>query len=276
MSDFSYVGWRVQDGMAKRIMPGGEAMQVELQPNHGVVLLEGWWGNAVLPDKPVGVSGLCLWDARWQVEFVPQGKGSSKRPAPRRSLALPGDRTDVFQRLAAGQRIARIFLPPGPGVYHEQMLRWQADQIKLLGLERLLYHMPLAEYCVYIRELIDVVGVDVVQQLEGMLTRYVDQLLRMQASIFGTSMDLVQYVRPLECGAGTVHESWAYPYLHPEAFGASSGQLVGVEDLNELRVLHEVRERTGREVPTRVAVLAEKHPYVDRTLRGDEVVINLS
>lgn len=274
--EMSYVGWRIQAGVATRQM-GESLLSVELSPGQ-TALLEGWWGGGERepPSDPVCVSGMCLWDARWQLEFAIQGKGASRNPAVRRSLALPGERADCFARLEAGKEVVRAFVPRSPGTYLQTLLKWQVEQFRVLNPRRILYHVPVLEYQEYIRRIqaASVKSLEL-QRLVEQLDDFIRQALELQSSIFGDLMERVEYIRPLECGAQTVEESWSFPYLHPEVYGADHASLIGVEDLIELRMVHEVWSRTGVRIPTRVGVLGNPHPYIKKELSGDEVVIDL-
>lgn len=257
----SYANWKINGNRVTRRLP--DATQLELDLVHGKhVALEGWYGE---PPECVdtAIMGICCWDARWQVLFQAQDKKSL--PA-RRVMAMPIDRTEALQKMRKGTRPEMMQVPVLPGEYHHQMLRFQAHQLKVLNPRRVLYHLPDLEYHAYIQEFETGYGAQC-PQLHEALEEFCAKLQNAVVESLGAaSHSRIEFIRPMAMGMPHGTDSYLFPYLHPEAFDADPASLIGIEDLIEVRLAHEVAQRTGRCTPVRVGVLSAPHPYLDKTV----------
>lgn len=265
-------GWTVGRKVSRVI--GGEQVSVDLQPVDGMEdTWEGWWPHQ--PEQMQGrsvLSGICLYDNRWVVEFARQGANSERNPPARRSLVIPKDRDDAYKRLAQGQKLTQMQVPLFPGEYHKRLLTWQAARLRLLKPSQVLFHLPVLEYHAYVTQLEELSG----QTMSGahqQVAEFTRLLMMLQSAVYGPElMARISYIRPLELGAQTVEESWPFPYLHPEVFGVEPESLMGLEDLAELRIAVTIKQTTGRTVPVLSCVMGEQHPYFQNEVSAHSVV----
>ena len=257
-----YGGWEVCEASRTATARFGEqdvAVDLSCGRANGVVY-QGLYGRDPTKDsRPITVvTGLCLWDARWIAEFAVEGKGGSKNPPARRSIALPSERNAVFERLSQGRRIAIIETPLEPGPYHAQLARWQAARISELNPEQILFHLPVDEYHQYIEDLQRAMGWRELETVHQALDDYAEVARQLVERTLGSLYERVTFVRPLQMGARSVEESWVMPYADPLRFGGSRhAQIVGVEDLVELRQV----VTTGTQSALFAVLDPQRHPY---------------
>lgn len=272
----SYLGWSVHGSLAS-MMVDGALVQVPLEPCDQGARLEGWWSRPEeLPREPVCVMGICLWDARWQVAF----KHEHHNLVFKRSLGVPSERADAAKRFRQGHsewgdaEFCHFLVGSGLGEYHRNLLAWQAAKLKEIQPERILYHVPRLEYYDFIRRACSDMGAGSMEGvLREALEQHIQEVLGLQRELFGPELlSRITFVEPLTQGATKVDKSWPFPYLRPEVYGADASQLVGVEDLVEMRILRSVEMQTGRRVPTRLAILGATHPYASKD--GEQLTLN--
>lgn len=148
----TYLNWSI----APNGTPGGfeavrgaedQTLRVSLALDEAHGVYEGQWPQGCsIPKNPIIATGTCLWDGRWVIEFAPKGKVLP----PARPLALGAHRDKAYAKLREGYRPAAIYVPRAPGEYHRRLIGWQARQLQRLQPERILYHLPLREYQIYI------------------------------------------------------------------------------------------------------------------------------
>lgn len=253
-------GWTVSRRISR--MFGEEKLEIEFAEVPDLPgTWEGWWPHvAPTPEERTAISGICLYDNRWAVEFKRTSQ-KAEQPAVHRGLVINRDREDALKRLGHGQRLASITVPLYPGEYHRRLLRWQASAFNRLKPKRILFHLPLQEYHLYLAELEKAAKLPL-PWLHQQLDHFAQLLLALQASIYGEElMGRVTVIHPLESGATSLEESWLFPYRHPQIFGVQPEELMGVEDLPETRIAFSLRRELQREVPVLAAVLGDNHPY---------------
>lgn len=256
--------WAVVEGESLSVyrkMPDGEIVSVELQHAGDPILYEGWWPRK--PEKIENiVSGVCLWDGRWQVEFE-KSKGN---PPGRRSLALPKEREEAYQRISMGKVVTRMYLPYEPGEYHRRLIVWQAKKFKELKPKKILYHLPLDEYRRFIYKFEFESGCEIPSAYQTLLKFYEAIKSLVEKSFSGIDSEVI-FINPWQMDTvNSETESFSEPYLRPQAFGIPADSLCGVEDLVELRLSYEAQKIRNVCVPVLVAVIGLPSPYLDKTL----------
>jgi len=91
---FPYPGWRISLKNSEAIRRvDDEIIKIRLLKTGE--LLEGWWPSIPRDKKTAMITGICLWDARWQVEFEHINKNN---PPARRSLTLPPRERECYKK----------------------------------------------------------------------------------------------------------------------------------------------------------------------------------
>ncbi len=261
-----YFSWLVASGVIERTMPDGGVVHVSTLPD-AAVAAAGWWGTENLRPEYC-LSGGCLFDARWQLQFPAQNKGHQGAV---RTLSLPRERDDAYARLKKGQTPLALHLPKGPGVYQQTLIRWQAAVFRRLQPTQILYHLPTDEYRVYIQEMEQHLGY-AVPAAYTQLDQLAVSIRALMVREFGAAlMARVRFVRPMHThGVKDTTQSYLHPYLFPELYGITPANTVGVEDLVELRLAYEAWRMRGHQISVYAAALALPPPYADKTLRPGE------
>lgn len=260
-----YGSWKIASQTATG--PKG-SIRVPLQRSPNGVLYEGWWPKRPQFRPEVFLTGICLWDALWTLEFAPKNGFSAKR-----SPALPQERNDAFDRLARGERVIGIIAPTMLGAYHQLLIMWQVEKARQLDPKRILYHVPIKEYHRYIADLEGKLGP------LPLLHECLDEFARevKNAILKAFQHREIEFISPMDKGARTPVESFKLPYLRPELFGIRpKTRLIGVEDLVEVGLSASAHEET-RVGPTPVlaAVLGIPHPYLNKEIRGGEIRVTM-
>lgn len=229
---------------------------------------EGWWGNPT-QGKDL-VTGICIFDARWSLEF-----DNGKEAGAKKSLSLPREREKAFKMIKKGRGVKTINIPTELGRYHRMMIQWQVEKIFQLAPRRILYHLPVGEYEIFVQELEEVVGkklpqlYNLLQDLSSKIkASFLDSLTRI-----GIDAKRVEFINPLEMGAQNTDDSFGFPYMFPHVFGMSVENMMGVEDLVELRILLRAKEERGHSIPVLCAVLEVPHPYMIRDDSGSGLAV---
>lgn len=260
-----YGSWKIAPGMA--IGPKG-SIKIPLKRSNNEVLYEGWWPKQPQVRPEVLLTGICLWDASWTLEFAPKSGSSVKR-----SPALPRERNDAFERIARREWVMEIVVPTEPGMYHQLLINWQVQKARQLEPQRVLYHLPVREYHCYIAGLEGKLG-----QLP-LLHEYLDEFARkVRTAILGAFQPReIEFISPMDKGARTPVESFRLPYLKPDLFGIlPKTRVVGVEDLVEVGLSSSAYEETKvGPTPVLAVVLGMPHPYLNKEVIGSEVTVKL-
>lgn len=255
-----YGTWEMKpEGKTSAVAQKGQ-LHVSLHEGYAAVY-EGWFPERPRFEPRAVISGVCLWNAGWQIVF--EGIGGTGTKA--LSLALPNDRQEIYQRLDEHHRVVprRILVPCRPDNYHRSLLQWLELTLKgMPAVEKVLFQIPEDEYHSYIRTLEQKLHREL-PELHRLLIGFADATWELMLS-HPTLAAKAELVEPMKKGATTENESYALPYEHPEVWGVDSQTVVGIEDLVELRISQEARVR----IPVFCGVLALPHPYLEK---GGEV-----
>lgn len=238
-------------------MVNDEAVSVGLKEGSRVPF-EGWWPMKPTTTKAV-IAGSCLWDGRWQCSF----RGSSTKWR----LALTCDRQEAFRRLDEGKVLKKVFIPSCLGKYHLDLVQWQSEQVEKLRPEKVIYHIPVGEYHMFISELemhLKMKLPDLHQHLET----FAASLRNMVEAQLGPHVQELQFFSPENVEDPT--ESYLEPYLRARDLG-EYGQVAALEDLAELRLAHTAAQRQHRQpIPVFCCVLGLPDPYHRKSLVDGE------
>jgi hypothetical protein len=213
-------------------------------------LLWGWWpSEPTLAGSATVVTGICLFDRRWQLEF------KNPKPGQRgavRSIALPREREEAQEFLKRGREIERVLFPQFPTPYAQKLIdfqKWGLWKLRDLGVvvERVLYHIPRREYLCYC------------SILPSPWKEKMETVVKEQAQKIGelVSKELSEW--PLEIHWGGENPPQSFVDLYVRAL--REGFVVGLEELVELRLPLEASRQTRKTIPTLVGVLSFPHPY---------------
>jgi hypothetical protein len=252
-TSFKYGAFQIEDGIAQ--WSGDETVRVPMQPSPSeYCFMEGVWrpGGRPMPESPqTAITGLCLWAMHDCVfEFEPKGKGN---PGARRSFASHHGRQDVFKRIGRGDKVKFIHIAENPfGPYQIRLMRWQADTVKRLGIKKVFYSLPVDEYLQSAEELAGLDGWHGrAARLEDMIRRQHDALRWAIRAMLECEID---FIHPMRRGVSSVEESWVWPYLNLDVD-------LGIEEMEEVRIAYEARERGVEGPPVLLGALAEDTPY---------------
>jgi hypothetical protein len=244
-----YAAWKVDECRAV----SGELSIPIVRDKHKQVYALGEYG-VFSSERTVAISGVCLFDARWSVEFSSGGV---------RSIALPLDRLRVQERIQERNfEVSRVIFPLTLTSYHTKLLRFVSDVVAESKPDKLLFHIPKIEYQIYIQNLEKLIGKEI-PKAQSILDEFVEKV----ESLFLAEMKRIDFehfelIRPMCCGASSTEEAYSLPYQHPEVFGASKEMIYAIEDLVELKIALLTEQNLGYTVPVKFCVLDIPHPYV--------------
>ncbi|MBI4120317.1 MAG: hypothetical protein HY454_02520 [Parcubacteria group bacterium] len=274
-----YGSWEIDPSAntATRKMPDGNIITISLVPNPNPwALYEGYWQDVSGADQNTVISGVCLWDARWQVEFRPAK--TKNAPIVRRSLALPSGRDDIYLRLATAQRITKMFCPLGLGIYHIRLIKWQSEKLRELSCEQILYHVPLDEYHDYIATLESRLGIPI-PSAHDQLDKFAQKIHDYIQDQFGPLSRKLEFIRPMRLGAKNPEEAFLFPYSQPEKLFAAPEKVLGVEDLIEIPLSYEAWKNRNQwnamrtsPIPIIGAIIGIPTPYFNKELQDIEAI----
>ncbi len=215
-----YGAWQVGAGMATL----GD-LSIPITRDKPGVYARGEYG-AFSSERRVAISGVCLFDARWSVEFSTGGV---------RSIALPLDRSRVQDRIRErGFEVSRVIFPLTLTDYHTKLLHFVANTVEKLQPEKLLFHIPIDEYYVYIQELETLIG-GVIPDAQEILAGFAGKVTDcFRAEMQRVKFERFELIRPMQCGAADTEQSYAMPYQQPEVFGTNKEAIYAIEDLVEM------------------------------------------
>jgi hypothetical protein len=243
-----YGAWEIREGMAS-------LGDVCIPVNQSVldVHMEGMYG-ALTSTHVIAVAGVCLFDTSWCVRFTTGGT---------RSIALPLDRQRVEERIRSrGFIVNEVIFPTELTAYHRKLIGFVANTITQIQPEKLLFHIPHEEYKIYIRNLEELIGKDIPGS-EEILSQFVEKV----RTFFCKEMIRIgftnyEFISPMHMGAKTTEDSYVFPYLYPEVFGACVENLFAIEDLVEVKITILAEEIKGHRIPVRFCILDDPHPYM--------------
>jgi hypothetical protein len=225
------------------------------------VLCEGYWPFRPTWEPRVILGGVCLYTAAWAVRFAAAADDAPPRPL---SLALPGDLERILYLLKKGRSIAAIQLPTKPGLYHQRLIRWQAEVLaRFPSVEAIHYTLPVPDYHGYIQYFEAALG----QPLPGLhaaLDAYAQSIKDYQQQVWGDLIEKVHYDTPGSPDLKKVNTASRENDLQLYLLAVKQVRVMGMEDLPEVALAHEVARRTGILIPCAVCVLGLPDPYFVR------------
>jgi hypothetical protein len=225
------------------------------------VLCEGYWPFRPSWEPRLILGGVCLYTAAWAVRFATAADSVTPRPL---SLALPGDLERILKFLKKGRPIAAIQLPTQPGLYHQRLIHWQAEVLaRFPGVEAVHYTLPLPDYHGYIQHFEAALG----QPLPGLhaaLDVYAQSIKDYMRQVWGDQIAKVQYDTPGSPDLKKVNTASRENDLQLYLRAVKQERVMGMEDLPEVALAHEVARRTGILIPCAVSVLGLPDPYLAR------------
>jgi|GEM_PF-3135802 hypothetical protein len=226
------------------------------------VLSEGYWPfRPVFSPKHI-VSGICLYTGSWGVRFAGADPGGA---SPRLlSLGLPGDLERMLRFIRKRRPILEFQIPTQPGLYHRRLIRWQKQILdRFPDVESVRYSLPIANYHGYIMHFEAALGLEL-PGLHAELDAYVETLKTYMTEVWGGHSDKVIYdiagATDLKNLDASSRENDLQLYLQ----AAGLERVMGMEDLPEVALAHEVARRSGVLIPCAVAVTGLPDPYLER------------
>ncbi|MDD5033379.1 MAG: hypothetical protein PHE55_01360 [Methylococcaceae bacterium] len=225
------------------------------------VVCEGYWPFRPSFSPKIILGGVCLYTRTWGVQFA---AATDSEPPATRSLALPGDLQRALGFLKKGRPVQGFHLPTRPGHYHRLLIGWQRQVLdRFPDVESIHYTLPVQDYHGYIMHFEDALG-EKLPGLHAELDAYVETLKDYLAEVWGSHMDKIAYDIPgsaeLKRVNATARENDLQLYLK----SADADRVMGMEDLPEVALPHEVARRSGVLIPCAVSVLALPDPYMAR------------
>ena len=262
-----YGSWEIHED---RAMLGDLKIPIQ-RSDHGVSM-DGIYGNFTSMHK-VAISGVCLFPSSWSVVFTTGGV---------RSIAIPLERERVAERIRSrGFNVCAVNFPIKLTAYHRKLIGFVAKVVGQMQPAKLLFHIPYQEYLIYIRNLEDLIGKKI-YGADQILSDFVEKVkMCFCQEMANVGFDRYEFITPMEMGATTTEESYLFPYVHPEIFGATATSLFAIEDLVELKIAMLAEQLKGYKIPVRFCVIDVPHPYLTVNKqsvgeRGDMVSISLS
>jgi hypothetical protein len=224
----------------------------------------GWWPCNVESNESVCVvTGICLFDASWRVQFkaLKDGQKGTKR-----SLALPREREEACKFILRGREIEKIYYPVFPTVYAKKILAFQKWGLEFINSKKRIvevhYHLPRNEYLAYCNLLPS-------PWREKMLKVVVEESERVHSLV---KESLCEWPLKIHWGRSDPPESFIVHYIR--SLVESDIMICGLEDLVELRIPLAASRQTGRLIPVMVGMLGIPHPYF-KTSEEDWVELEL-
>lgn len=161
-----------------------------------------------------------------------------------------------------------MHVPKGLGEYHSRLISFQAEAVRRMRPELLVYHLAQREYHMYISELEVQLGQQL-PQVHQLLDEFVEDFRAAVMQALEPHVGSLRFIQPVEEFDVTDQvESYLYPYLHVEDFGVSPERVAAVEDLREVHLAHSAWQRCGTLVPVFAGVLdVPNHPFNRKELR---------
>jgi hypothetical protein len=271
LSSASYSGWRLTrlaEANARPVYVGYK----EHDDNHThptlrllgsqTVLCEGYWPFRPSFEPKHVLAGTCLYTAAWSVHFASVAGGNRPRSL---SLGLPGDLERIEKLLKNRRQITTFQIPTQPANYHRKLIAWQAEILQRYpSIETIEYTLPLYDYHGYIMHFEEVLG----QSLPGLhraLDEYVQIIKDFMQEVWGDAqMAKLSFDLPgsPELKKEDIRSRENDLQLYLSAVGKE--RVMGIEDLPEVALAHEVAWRSGSLIPCAVAVLDLPDPYLVR------------
>jgi len=264
MTEYNYSGWRVccrNNEAIRYLPPDNEMIKIKLFNTEDGKVPEGWWPKEPNNTKNVMITGICIWDARWQLEFNRVNKAN--QPA-RRTFSLNYERADAIKKIKLGRTIKKIYFPSMLGLYHNTLINWQLEKILQFKPRRILYHLPVDEYHDYICSLEKVLQIPL-EWLHQELNIFAEALLDHIKNVFGKNiMRNIEFIQPYEKDIIDPLSSYIFPYKFPEKFGLSANEIFGVEEFAEIRLAYAAwkeKDSNTNPIPVLGGIIGSKSYY---------------
>eukprot|EP00931_Biecheleriopsis_adriatica_P013410 TRINITY_DN1147_c0_g2_i4.p1 TRINITY_DN1147_c0_g2~~TRINITY_DN1147_c0_g2_i4.p1 ORF type:complete len:620 (-),score=103.67 TRINITY_DN1147_c0_g2_i4:210-2069(-) len=249
---FKYAGWTIDNLVASKTFPGTTQPEtIKLVPAEAIPY-QGWWPREPAEAPKVVLAGCCLFDGRWKARCFPRGKGN---PPAVKSLSSSTRRDELFARLKKGHKVECVFVPSGLGEYHRRVIRWQAEALKALQPEKVVYHLPVQEYHHYIDDFEAHLGVRV-PRMHELLDEFGEAVKTEVVTYLSPFTDTICFIEPMtNHGCECPNDSFLWPYLNVHEFG-DARTVAGLEDLPEMYLSSSASKQTGMTIPVLCGVLA--------------------
>ncbi|XP_065643130.1 uncharacterized protein LOC136074719 [Hydra vulgaris] len=227
--------------------------------NSWYILWEGLYGKIPSSIDHM-VSGVCLWDCRWKIEFYNRKKLSD--PGAVRALSLSITRNEVFKFIKEGTKVKSITVPKGLSRYHKLYLNWLKESVQKIKVKHIFMHIPLDEYHFYIRELENHLNKSL-PYIHKCLDYFGQEIMKEVRFILEQSKVKYTFLNPMsDFNVSCPIQSYRYAYNElTEKYPGE--EFFALEDLREFKLL------TGSKVTNGIfSILDHPNPYCDK--RTDE------
>ncbi len=211
------------------------------------------------------ISGVCLFDGRWKISTEaakPHKNDGLSILSPASNL----EREKLYKKLENGAKVIDIQYPTDISLkYHERLINWQLMVAKKAKfLEKMVVHIPRAEYHTYIDELENRVRINSyfnakMKRIFGNMHDTVDEMSEKIWDMYQKDAKIqekVEFISPFEKTNDPVL-SYLDPYKNPQKYGLDIEYTIGVEDITEIRLSQD----TGNRIPMVGAILSKEEPY---------------
>ncbi|MDP2630556.1 MAG: hypothetical protein Q8P56_04060 [Candidatus Uhrbacteria bacterium] len=198
---------------------------------------------------------------------------SGKSPAARRYPSSEIDRKEVVERIkkgGKGSQITHMDVPVFSREYHRRTIERQARAARELGIREMFYHLPVAEYHGYIREIEEALGRSL-PELHELLEQFANEIRNLVLEKFIGIQ--VAFIDPTPFANGDPNGFFVLPYRHPELFGIEAEGLVGIENLVEVHLSYEALHQGGLLIPVYAIATGATYPYREKSVDMNGVVV---
>ena len=239
------------------IWNGDSTLSIPMTKSSDVAYMEGLW-NPSEREAPAryetAITGMCIWGKHDCVfHFKPNGKGNA---GAKRSLSNMKDRDDILARLQKNQQIEKIVISNNPfGLYQVKMVQWQDEVVRRLGIRKLYYSLPIAEYLDVLNGLEDHLPRHQFVKLKGVLYRHNGVLME---HIVNTLLVDVEFVNPKAHSPEiSIEESYTWPYRFLDVD-------IGIEEMEEIRIPYQAMKNGACVPPILLGMLGYSSPYYEQ------------
>jgi hypothetical protein len=262
-----YAGWKLDySAGTATLCPRNQIdanITLDLQRSTESPLYEAWWPSPPSSIPEVVISGCCLLDGRWQIEFLPRAK---KAKAACRRISHTQDREDAIKRLRNGHKASRIYMPTCLTEYHNALVTWQVQQLKKWPGCHVYYLLPRSEYHYYVSQLEHELGIQC-PKMHELLDDFADLVKEeVLMQLIGSNVE-VTFISPMaDWGAKSPLESYLSPYIRASELCEDPSRIVGLEDLMENYLPREASVITGKKIPLLGGIVGNPHPFKNKAL----------
>jgi hypothetical protein len=172
-----------------------------------------------------------------------------------KSLSSSTRRDELFSRLKKRHKVECVFVPQGLSRYHKRVIAWQAEALKVLQPEKVVYHLPTQEYHHYIHDFEAHLGAEV-PEMHKLLDAFAQAVKTEVETCLAPFAGSVCFIEPMKShGCEFPEDSFLWPYLNAHEFGDSNA-IAGLEDLPEMYLSRSASEQTGTTIPVLCGVLS--------------------